>query len=61
MKKENIIRQIAEKRFPNNVVKQSLEISGIERCGYTKSELLGLLEREYTACDFHRFNCLCNK
>lgn len=46
MKKENIIRQIAKIKFPNNLIKQSLEISAIERGGYTKKELTEILEAE---------------
>lgn len=45
MTKENLTYLIAELMYPNQSIKQSLEIRRIERCGYKKSELIEELER----------------
>ncbi len=44
MTKEQIISKIAELKFPKQPIKQSLEVRCIERCGYTKTELLTELQ-----------------
>ena len=43
MTKAQITTKIAELKFPNQPIKQSLEVRCIERCGYTKTELLNEL------------------
>jgi hypothetical protein len=44
MTKAQITSKIAELKFPNQPIKQSLEVRCIERCGYTKDELLKELQ-----------------
>ena len=44
MKKVEIITQIVNLKFPNSSTKRSLEARAIERCGYTKVELLKELQ-----------------
>jgi hypothetical protein len=38
--KSQLITKIVEDLFPHQPIKQSLEITAIEKCGYTKAELL---------------------
>ena len=43
LKKSQVTTKIVEFMFPNQPVKQSLERTSIEMCGYTKIELLNIL------------------
>jgi hypothetical protein len=38
--KSQLITKIVEDMFPHQPIKQSLEITAIDKCGYTKAELL---------------------
>jgi len=54
MTKEQIISKIAEFKFPKQPIKQSLEVRCIERCGYTKVELLNELQNIPQYISFQR-------